>query len=191
MSALKVNYQELLVITKNWGWFLAWGIVFIVLGIAAISAATIATFISVVFLGLLLFLGGVVVIVDSFTSWRQKWGGFLLHLIMGLLYLVAGLMVIYSPVLATVSLTLVLGVFFIVQGLFRIIYSLTIQLLNWGWNLFNGIITLFLGIIIMANWPEASLYIIGLFVGIDLLFCGWTYVMIALSARSFPGPKAG
>jgi len=42
-----------------------------------------------------------------------------------------------------------------------------------------------LGILIMESWPESSLYIIGLFVGIDLFFCGWAYIMVAFAARRF------
>jgi uncharacterized membrane protein HdeD (DUF308 family) len=164
---------------------LRWGIVLILLGAIAISAAMLTTFISVVFLGILLMIGGFVVIVDAFTVWRRHHRkGFFLHLIMGLLYFIVGLMVIKNPVTASVSITLLLGIFYIVLGIFRIISSLSLRMPRWGWGAFSGAVSLLLGILIMASWPVSSLYIIGLFVGIDLLLCGWVYLTGALAARA-------
>ena len=71
----------------------------------------------------------------------------------------------------------------LVGGLFRIIGSLMYQFPHWGWTLVGGIINLALGIMIWEQWPEASLWVIGLFIGIDLIFTGWTWVMLALSVK--------
>lgn len=168
---------------QNWGFFFAWGISLFILGLIAIYFAAATTLISVVIIGILFLIAGVVVITDTFQFWRGKWGGFSLHLLMGLLYLAAGLILILGPTLGAVSLTLFLGAFFLVIGIFRIIYSLSHRLARWGWNLFSGIISVLLGILILAEWPASSLFILGLFVGIDLLFIGWTYMMVALAAR--------
>jgi len=169
---------------KHSTFYLIWGIVLLILGIIAISAATVTTLISVIFLGFLLFICGVVIIIDSFTSWWHRWNGFWLHLIMGILYLILGVMLIKSPLLGSISITFLLGIFYIIIGAFRIFYSSSMRALRWGWVLFNGIITLLLGILILMSWPGSSLFIIGLFVGIDLLFAGWAYIMAALGARS-------
>ncbi|VVC75765.1 hypothetical protein AQUSIP_10590 [Aquicella siphonis] len=181
----RITDQYLLAFGKNWVWFLLWGIAIAVLGLFAISATALTTLITVITLGLLLVLGGVVVIFDAFTFWRGKGSGFYLHVLMGILYLLAGSILIKNPLAGSVSITLLLGIAYIILGLFRVIYSLSMQMLRWGWSLFNGIITLLLGILIMANWPASSLFIIGLFVGIDLVFCGWAYIMVAIAARNF------
>lgn len=168
---------------KHWGWFLLWGIIILLLGMAAIVATTSATFLTVILLGMLIGIGGIVIIIDSFTFWWHQWSGFFLHLAMGILYLIVGSLLFTKPVAASVYLTLLLGVFYTLVGIFRISYSLLVRAPQWGWNLFNGIISLLIGFLIMASWPASSLYIIGLFVGIDLLFCGWAYIIAALAGR--------
>lgn len=175
--------------SKNWCWFFIWGISLFILGILAISFAAFTTLLSVIFLGFILFISGAVIIIDTFTFWWRKWPGFFIHLIMGILYAIVGLILINNPVWGSVSLTLLLAVFYVIVGLFRIIYSQSIRLPKRGWSLFNGIIALILGGLILAQWPASSLFIIGLFVGIDLLFSGWGYMMAALSARSLSGAK--
>jgi uncharacterized membrane protein HdeD (DUF308 family) len=102
---------------------------------------------------------------------------------MGILYVVMGAMLIYSPILGSISLTLLLGIFYLMIGMFRLGYSWSMKSPRWGWNLFNGILCLLIGVLILASWPGSSLFIIGLFVGIDLVFAGWAYVMAALAAR--------
>jgi uncharacterized membrane protein HdeD (DUF308 family) len=168
---------------KNWVWFFLWGIALIILGMAAIGAATFTTLLSIVFLGFIILLSGIVIILDSFTFWRNR-KGFVLHLLMGILYIVVGLMLINSPLAGSISLTLLLGFFYLALGLFRLYYSFSLRAPRWGWNFFNGLISTLLGMFILMSWPESSLYIIGLFVGIDLLFCGWAYIMASLGAKS-------
>jgi uncharacterized membrane protein HdeD (DUF308 family) len=168
---------------KNWFWFFLWGIALLILGIFAIGAATFTTLLSIVLLGFIILIGGIVIILDSFTFWRGR-NGFLLHLLMGVLYIVVGCMLINSPLAGSISLTLLLGIFYLVLGLFRLYYSFSLRSPRWGWNFFNGLISALLGVFILMSWPESSLYIIGLFVGIDLLFCGWAYIMAALSAKA-------
>lgn len=179
------NLFELETVRKNWGWFLFWGISLVILGLLAIGAAGFTTLISVFFLGVLIFVSGVVIIIDSFTFWRQHWGSFFLHLVMGALYLIGGFLLLKNPLIGAVTLTLILGVMYVVLGVFRIFSTTALQLPGWGWALFSGIITLILGLLILIHWPETSLFIIGLFVGIELLFIGWAYIMLSLSAHKF------
>lgn len=168
---------------KNWGFFLAWGVALVILGLLAISFAAFTTLISVIFIGFLLLFSGVLVIIDSFQFWRGRGASFFLQLLMGILYVAVGLMFIFRPQLGSLSLTLFLGILFVILGVFRIFYSLSFGLPRSGWILFSGIITLILGILILAEWPVSGLFIIGLFVGIDLLFLGINYIMAALIAR--------
>jgi uncharacterized membrane protein HdeD (DUF308 family) len=171
--------------SKNWGWFLLWGVALMGLGIAAVGASVFTTLLSVVFIGVLLVISGVVIMLDSFSFWRtNKTSGFMLHLLMGILYLLVGLWLIKSPVAGSISITLLLGMLYIVVGAVRVIYSLALRMSRWGWSLFSGLVTLLLGILIVANWPVSGLFIIGLFVGIDLIFIGWVYIVGAIASRS-------
>ena len=185
MGSLFRSDQERLEVGRNWGWFLLWGIALVILGIIAIGSAVVTTMLSIILLGFLILIGGVIIIVDSFAFWWPKGNGFALHIILGILYMLVGITFINNPVSGSISLTLILGTFYIVIGIIRIVYSVTIRLLRWQWNLLNGIVSLLLGILIIAYWPMASLYIIGLFVGIDLIFCGLAYINASLSAKSY------
>lgn len=168
---------------KFWRSFMVWGIVLVILGALAVAYSTFTTLLSVVTLGFFILIAGVCVLLDTFTFWWRKWSGFFLHLIMGILYLGVGYMLISGPVWASISLTLLIAIFYIALGITRILYSTTHRLKMWGWTLTNGIIALILGLLILMQWPVSGLYIIGLFIGIDLIFAGWAYIMIGLSAR--------
>jgi len=170
--------------SKNWGWFLVWGIALVILGGIAISSSYSATMFSMVFVGFLLLCSGIIIIIDSFSFWWHKWSGFFLHLFLGLLYLMAGIFLIESPQIASVSITLIIGIFYLIVGVSRLLYSISFRMPGWGWGFFNGLLALIIGILILTSWPVSGLFIIGLFIGIDLIFYGITYIMAALAARS-------
>lgn len=181
----RFNDEHLVIFKKNWCQFMMLGIALVILGMIAISAATFTTMLSVVLLGFIIFLSGVVIVFDTVTFWRNTLSGFLLHLIIALLYLGVGLMLVIHPAQASISLTFVLGIFYIIAGVFRVGFYSAFQGPKWGWGWLNGVVTLLLGVLILTSWPLSGLFIIGLFVGIELLFSGWTYIAAALTARSF------
>lgn len=165
----------------NWAWFLAFGILLVVLGTMAIGAATLTTFISIFLIGLLLLAGGIAKVVYAF--WAKDWGGFFISLLVGLLYAVTGGIFLGKPIQSAAALTLLIGSLFVVSGSFKIVSSIVARFPHWGWLLFSGIISLTLGILVLSEWPQASLWIIGLFVGIDMIIYGWTWVILSISAR--------
>ena len=169
---------------RNWGWLLALGIISIILGILALGSSAFFTIASMIFFGWILLIMGILELVYSF--WQRHWGGFFLHLLNGILAGVVGVILIGNPAASALFLTLMLAMFFMAAGLFRIITSLAMRFPSWGWRLFNGIITLLLGILLWAQWPLSGLWAIGMFIGVDLIFSGWASVMLALAARSLP-----
>lgn len=169
---------------EHWVSFTVWGLVLIALGCIAIYLAQIATILTVVMLGALLTAAGVIVTFDSFKTWWGRSEGFFLHFISGILYLILGILLLVSPLVGAITLTLVMSVFFIIIGIFRIILSPLLRFPRWGWSFVSGIITLILGILILAQMPTSGLFIIGLFVGIDLLLWGWTYLTLAIFAKA-------
>jgi uncharacterized membrane protein HdeD (DUF308 family) len=179
---IQSRQPDLLAFSKYWLWFVLFGIALIILGLIAISDAAYATLVSVVLLGILLFIGGVIEIIDTLSFWR-KTSGFFLHLLIGILYVIAGIALIENPILASVSITLFLGIFYIILGLSRLFYSITVRMPMWGWYFLTGLIALLLGILILAKLPVSSLLIIGLFVGIELVFSGWAYLMMGIAAK--------
>lgn len=175
------NFFELEHLKKNWGWFLLLGLILIGLGTFSIAASTVVTVISVFVLGTVLLIGGSVQVFYSF--WMREWSGFFLSLLAGILYGIVGLMLLVHPAVGAITLTLLLAAFYIVGGIFRIVTALTARFNQWGWALFSGIIKLALGILIWVGWPATGLWVLGLFIGIDLIFFGWFWVILALSAR--------
>jgi uncharacterized membrane protein HdeD (DUF308 family) len=167
---------------KNWGWFLAAGILLVILGIFAASASVFTTMISIVLLGTLLVIGGVAKII--YSIWLRRWTGFVPNLLVGILYTIVGVYTLMHPAASAVALTLLIAVLFLISGTFRVASSLTLQFENWGWVLFSGLISIALGGMILAEWPESGLWVLGLFIGIDLIFAGWTWIFLSLQARN-------
>jgi uncharacterized membrane protein HdeD (DUF308 family) len=176
--------EEYLRLHRCWLWFLILGIALVVVGLLAISAdfLTVLTTLTTMFvLGVLLIAGGVVQIVNAFLA--RSWRGFFLHLLAGALHLVVGELMIEHPLMAAEALTLLLAAAFLVGGAMRIVVTLFDRFPGWGWVLLNGVITFLLGVMIWRQWPESSLWVIGLFVGIDLIFSGWSWVMLGLLVK--------
>ena len=167
------------------GWFLFMGVALIVLGTVAIGSAEVMTMVSVMFIGWLLLFAGLFEVIHGFA--RRAWGGFFVNLMGGLLYLVTGFLMITHPGIAAVTLTFMIAMLLIVGGTFRIFVAFSTPIHHRGWLVLNGVISLFLGFSIMSSWPVSGLWVIGLFIGIDMIFDGWTEVMLALSA----GPGGG
>jgi uncharacterized membrane protein HdeD (DUF308 family) len=167
---------------NQWWCFLLLGIALVVLGLLCIIDPLVPTLASVLVLGFLLIAAGITQIVSSF--WAGKWSGMLMHLLIGVLYVVVGYMIVDEPVINMVLITKFIAIFLIVSGAFRVISALVMRFPDWGWALLNGGVTLLLGIIINRQLPEAALWVIGLFVGIEMLFNGWAWVMLALNLRA-------
>ena len=166
---------------SSWNSFLLMGIFLIVLGTIALFSPFISTLSSVILFGILLTASGISHLVHAF--WSPEWKGFFGQIILGILAAVIGWLLVMNPMLGAKSLTLLLAAFFIASGLFRIVSSLIYQGEYWGWLLANGILSVILGVLVYAQWPAASLWIIGTFIGIDLIFTGWSNVMLALFVR--------
>lgn len=163
------------------GAFLGLGLALIALGCLAIYSVVFATFASVIFFGWLLVFSGFIQF--GHALYARKWSGFLLQLLLGFFALVAGALILYQPAAGAMSLTLLLSFLFIAQGIVRIVMALTRKFEHWVWVLISGILTLILGILILKQWPYSGLYIIGLFVGIDLIFNGWALIMLSFTAK--------
>jgi len=171
-------------VRKHTTWFLVVGIALVILGIVAIGSAVAMTIVSVLFLGGLLIIGGIFEVIHGFS--HRPWSGFFINLLGGVLYAVAGLVMVSNPALAAVTLTLVIAVMLIVAGLFRLFIAFSTPLHHRGWLVLNGAISILLGVMIWRSWPVSGLWVIGMFIGIDMIVDGWTEIMLALTVRRLP-----
>ena len=169
---------------RSWGWYLALGIVMIVLGTIAIGSTFVMTIASVFFFGWLLIIGGVMEVIHAF--WQERWAGFFLDLLTGVLYVVVGWMMGDQSQGIGPLLILIIAMFLLFEGVFRIVAAVAARYPHWGWVMFNGVISLILGIMIWRQWPYSGLWVIGLFVGIEMLLNGWSLVMLSLTGRKLP-----
>ena len=169
---------------RRWAWYLALGVLLVLLGMVAMGSAVKATIITTIVVGWLMIFGGVAEAVHAFTC--KRWGGFFIDLFSGILYAVVGMMLVANPVKLALGLTLLIAVFLIFGGVFRIVVALTGGFQHWMWLLLSGVINVALGVMIWNELPEAGLWVIGLFVGIDMIFNGWSLIMLSMAAKSLP-----
>jgi uncharacterized membrane protein HdeD (DUF308 family) len=171
-------------VRKSWGWFLAFGILLTVLGAVCVVKSQTATTFSILALGWVLAISGVLWLVNS--VWAFSWHGFFLYLLNAIIRGVTGYLLIRHPEAGAAGVTMLLASLFIVGGLFRGVGAGVIQFPRWGWTVFAGLVSVVLGVYLLATWPTASTYFIGLAIGIDLIFDGAALAGFAGAIQSLP-----
>jgi uncharacterized membrane protein HdeD (DUF308 family) len=166
----------------KWGWIVALGVVYLVAGVIALGSVVMATVVSVFVVGIMMLIAGVFEVIHSFQI--KSWGRFLFWLALGILYIIAGLVAWDNPLLTAVWLTLILGAALVASGIMRIFLAFNMQHGSpWIWVAVSGLITLLLGVIILVHWPVSSLYVLGIFLGVDLVFAGASWIGLGLGLR--------
>ena len=164
------------------GWIIAFGVVVAALGALAFSSVLLATLVSVYVVGIMMLLAGAAEVAMGFHA--KSWSRFLVWVLLGLIYLGAGISVLMNPLLAAGLLTLFLGIFLIVGGLMRIFLGFQMKAgSSWRLVVLSGTITTLLGIIILAHWPVSSLYVLGVFLSLDLMFAGIGWIGLGMALR--------
>ncbi len=173
---------ELAPLRAKCGWIIALGVIYTIAGVIALGSVLMATVASVYFVGIMMVIAGVAEVINAFQV--KTWGRFLVWLLLGALYIVAGFAAFENPLLAAALLTLVLAFALIISGVTRIVLAFGMKgTAPWMWVALSGVITLLLGLIIVAHWPVSSLYVLGLFLGIDLVMAGASWIGIGLGLR--------
>lgn len=168
---------------KNWGWLLLFGLASIVLGTIGLGMTFLLTEVSVVFFGALLLVGGVLQLLDAIKC--RGWKSIAWHVLIALLYVAAGLVMMLRPVLASLSLTLIIAYALIAIGVLRAVMAFQLRpSKGWWWPLLSGVVSVVLGVLILLEWPQSGLWVIGLFIAVELIFNGWSYLFVALAARA-------
>jgi uncharacterized membrane protein HdeD (DUF308 family) len=176
--------HALTAIRGNWLWFVLLGVALVVLGLIALGALWVASLATAVAIGALLLVSGVAEALGAF--WCRGWSGFLLHLLSGVLSIIVGGMFLRAPLDAVLALTLLLACLLMVGGIFKIVAALNYRFGAWGWPLVSGVIDLILGVMIWQELPASALWVIGLFVGISLVFRGFNWIGLGLALRTLP-----
>src|SRR4029450_9956907 len=139
--------------------------------------------VSIFVVGIMMSIVGIIQVINAFQvrDSNQR----LLSLFLGALYIIAGLVTFESPLLAAQVLTIILGAALITSGVVRIVLAFSMKEgLSWIWIVVSGVITFCLGILILARWPASSVYALGLFLGIDMVFAGAGWIGLGLGVRA-------
>jgi len=166
----------------HWGWFVGLGILLLLLGLVGAGYVLAMTLASVIFIGALMLVGGILQLIQA---WRVKaWRGFLIWSLAGVCYVAAGALALYNPIAGASALTLLLGAVLIATGALRLWIWLNHRSQpGWRWLAFSGLITLAAGLLIAIGWPGNSLWILGLLLVFDLIFQGFSLILLGLALR--------
>ncbi|WP_454649294.1 HdeD family acid-resistance protein [Bradyrhizobium liaoningense] len=166
----------------KWGWIVALGVVYLIAGFVALGSVVMATVASVIVVGAMMIVAGVAEVIGAFQV--KSWGKFLIWALLGVLYIVAGFLTFENPLFAAVLLTLFLGASLIASGAVRLFLAFSMKRESpWVWVALSGAITLLLGLLIVARWPVNSVYILGLFLGIDLIMAGAGWISLGFGLK--------
>ncbi|MGD0470444.1 MAG: DUF308 domain-containing protein [Terriglobales bacterium] len=161
---------------------IAWGVLLIIFGMVAIGSPFLAAVAVNVVIAWLIVLAGVVHLMLAFRAHGA--GSMIWKLLVGLAYVFFGAYLIMHPVLGVASLTLILASLFLIEGILDIILFFKMRSLGGSsWVLFDGIVTLLLGLMIYLQWPSSSAWAIGILVGVSMIISGVTRVMMSLAVR--------
>ena len=166
-------------VTQNRKRLMGFGILSLVLGVIGTFMSVAVTMVSIMVFGMLLIIAGVIFLVDSFAA--PEWKGRLWGLLISLLYVAGGIVMMLYPTGSAVWFTLFIAAFLIVIGATRIFMGFKIKdiVKEWGWMVFGGILSIVLGIMIYAQWPFSGLWVIGLFISIEMIIQGFNAIILS------------
>jgi uncharacterized membrane protein HdeD (DUF308 family) len=166
---------------KGWKGIVGFGVALIILGMIALGSPVLVTLGTMVMIGWLMIFAGTLQILHGFTN--RATDGFFVDLLAGILSTVVGILIVGHPGATGGALTLMIAMLLLIGGCFRIFVAFSIRYLNGTWLLIHGILSIVLAVIILQDWPLSGQWVIGTFIGIDMIFNGWTLVMLGSAVR--------
>jgi uncharacterized membrane protein HdeD (DUF308 family) len=153
-------------VASKWGWFVALGVVLLLLGVLALGDVVVVTLISTIFIGAMLLVGGVFQVVHAFMV--KTWSGFLLSMLGGIVYAVGGLLIMNEPVQGALVITLFLIVALMIGGILRIVVAVRHREINGWWLMaLSGVISVLIGFLLYASFPWSGLWVLGTLIGVE------------------------
>ena len=173
-------------LAAGWKKLMALGVLTILVGAVAIVLPHVASLAASLLIGAAVLVVG---ILDGVHAWEMRGRkGQVWRVLGAVLGIGLGGLLLLFPVTGVVSLTLLLAIFFVAEGAFKAVMAFQVRPMDgWGWLLASGLLALALGVLVLVTWPEAALWLLGLLLGIDLVFGGWWLVFLALAGRRMAG----
>ena len=167
---------------KNWGLWLIVGIISLLGGFFALANPLAATFSATLLAGYMFMVVGALTMVSAFQT--EGWGGRIWALLFGLVMLFLGFHIVGEPLKGTLTLTFAAAILLLAAGIFRILMAFAVD----GGQvrmilIISGIISLLLGGMILANFPQSATVVLGLFLAIELISNGVSLIVLSLGSR--------
>jgi uncharacterized membrane protein HdeD (DUF308 family) len=173
-------------IKKPAGWSITLSVLMILAGILAIASPLAAGLAVNIFVGWLLVFSGCFHLVFSWH--RRTAGGFVWEILVGILYILIGGYLLLHPVRGLESLTIALSIYLFLEAIFEFALGFTLRPVpGSGWLLFDGIVTLILSVMIWRAWPSSAAWVVGILVGVSMLFSGTSRLAMSMAARTVAG----
>ncbi|PJD92557.1 MAG: hypothetical protein CK424_05520 [Legionella sp.] len=168
---------------RDWSWLMGLGVLFVIFGCLGLSAVVGVTLISIVFIGMMFLTGGIAQSIDVFKS--KQWKVAIWHGLIALFYFIGGCLIIWDPLLASTLITALIAWTLIMIGVVRLVMALSLHgTPGWIFTLISSLAAILLGGLILMQWPLSSLWVIGLFISIELLLNGLHYVILSIAIRN-------
>jgi len=182
MSGVRMDPEIREGLRRSWKELMTVGVLAIVLGCVSILVPAVAAVGTAIFIGIVLVVFGMFLVAAAFTA--HSLGSLIVRLLWALLTVVVGVWLLAEPHHGAVSLTLLLGIYFLLMGITRIAIAVAARgRQGAGIVGLSGVAGLLIGILVLAKLPSSADWAIGLLVGIDLIFAGWTLTSVALVGR--------
>ncbi|MFJ5709330.1 HdeD family acid-resistance protein [Streptomyces sp. NPDC093105] len=170
---------------RSFGWLAALGVILVVCGIVGLVYTGLATLTSMWLFGWLLLIGGLVGLLQAYSSRGTSY--FWLAAVVAAVNLAAGCVVLRHPEGTAEALTMFAALLFLTGGVFRLVGSVVVRGPQFGWTLLQGAFGVLLGVLVLFDWPDSSRYVIGVFFSLALLFDGLGLVAIGVGGRRIVG----
>lgn len=169
-------------VVQNWEWVLVFGILNVVGGLCCLIAPVWATFVAEAIISWALIVVGTT---NGLSACVAEVRPKQYYLCLGIVQLVIGLVMLIHPFKTLSVLTILLSVLILLDGLFRVIIVFRIGSSERGWILvlFGGLASVIIGVIGLLSMPEASLYVIGIILGVNLITVGNVRIHLAWEGR--------
>ncbi len=161
---------------------MALGVVQLVLGVVAWFDVIAFTIAGVIFIGALLLVAGVFQVVHAFMD--REWGGFALHLLIGLLYVVGGFLLMDEPVQGSVIITILVAAALVIGGVLRIAIGIQNRHMpGWVLRIVGGLISLVVGVMLYLLLSWSGLWVVGTLIAVELIVHGVSWIQFGLALR--------
>ncbi|KGF71006.1 hypothetical protein LL06_01985 [Hoeflea sp. BAL378] len=172
---------------RTWTWMAALAVICIAGGFLALINPFGATIFAVTLAGWVFLVQGVIQLIHAFRV--RDWSGFIWSLGLAVLSLLVGFVLVADPLAGSIPLTLIVAVLFLATGIAKIMFALSLRgASGWIWVLASGLISVALGVMILAGLPSTAATILGLLLGIELISNGVLFLFVALGLRNLGAP---